>query len=139
MGKTGETYWRNVAEASRAFAEVALDYDRAVEVVARELADRVGAYCIVRLRSDDEKTMDVVSCAHTDASRVNALLEIAEALQTDDAPGLEGFLVAPLVCGDSDLGELLLGRESNGANYADQEVLLARELAQRAAILIRDA
>ncbi|MBI3557697.1 MAG: PAS domain-containing protein [Deltaproteobacteria bacterium] len=133
------SYWRNLAEASRSFAEVALNYDQAVEAVARELANRVGDYCIVRLNSDDDQQLDVVSCAHFDGSRNNELFKIAESLHSEGNHGLENYLVVPLAAVGSEIGELLLGREAGGTRYSDDDVLLARGLAERATILIRDA
>lgn len=55
-----------LAEASRAFSEVAHDIDAVLDVVVRKTAELVGEACTISLISDDRQTMKMVAYHHVD-------------------------------------------------------------------------
>ncbi|NTU80459.1 MAG: PAS domain S-box protein [Chloroflexales bacterium] len=66
-----------LAAASQAFAQAGTDERTVLDLVARRTADPLGAGCIIRLRSDDEQWLDVVTIYDQNPAVQAAVWEVA--------------------------------------------------------------
>lgn len=77
-----------LSKLSKAFAEVGLDYPAVLNTIARQISDLFGDAVIIRLRSQDDKWLDLVAFYHVDPDIYQAAQEI---LSTSRLPANEGW------------------------------------------------
>jgi len=77
--KQAELVTEALADASRIFAESALDITHSIQAVARTLVDRLGDACLIWLLSDDGETRYISAMHHSDADALAMMHELAEA------------------------------------------------------------
>lgn len=124
--KRAELAQRLLAEAGHALSS-SLDYretlQRVAELVVTGLADR----CEVLMRADGEE-LERVAVAH------------AALAETPPEPGTGHVVTVPLALpGSAPLGEMSLAMVQPGRRFDDSDLVLAREVARRAAIAVENA
>jgi len=106
------------------------------------LADRLRAYPHDQQRYLTRRTIVSGEPELTDHVTDELLVAVAEGethLQTLRELALASYLVVPLRVRDDVVGAILLARDAHGAPYAERELVLALELAQRAAAALDNA
>lgn len=86
---------RAVADAARAFAEVATDPVQVSEALAEILMRRVGDSCVVRLLDRHEGTLGVVATRHRSAPTERTIDAVARAVRYRVTEGLTSRLLVP--------------------------------------------
>ena len=127
---------RALAEASRAFAAAGLDFETALDAIARHLATGVGDGCVVCLLADDGASLVPVAVAHREEARRASLQQAARTFGV--AVPSDSRLVVPLRMQGKTLGLLGMVRDGEGA-FSDDERALVQDLADRAAMSIESA
>lgn len=166
-----------LAEASTAFAEASLDYERLLEVIARRVGDVLGDGCIVRLLSPDRQSLSAAAFhdpnpearealnaviaagpIKVDEGFLGGVIRTGEPLlirEIDDSTArrnlpaahgpffdrfpLRSLLVAPLRVYGRAIGALVLVRHASDRPYGRDDLMLAQELSDRAALAIHAA
>jgi PAS domain S-box-containing protein len=108
-------------------------------VLAADPPGRIARYGPDRLVTECVRSGEAVLVPHvkdTDLPRIGRCPEAAELLAR---AGLHSYLAVPLIARGEVLGALDLKRTRNPAPFDDDDVLLARELAARAAVQIDNA
>ncbi len=84
---------RILAEASRVFAETALDLDSTLQAVARHLVHAIGDGCIMRLISDDGQWLLPAAIEYADPGATRFTQEFLSSLAHGATEGLNGQVV----------------------------------------------
>ncbi len=129
-GTAGPALFRTLA-VSTAYPDQALPAASPVGQLARYDRDRLVARCV-----DTGQEVLVPRCSEEDLDRVAATAESARLLAE---AGVHSYLAVPLTARGEVLGALELKRAHNPVPFDDDDLLLARELAARAAVCIDNA
>lgn len=156
-------------EASRAFSEAGMNYSRALDSVCTLLAEKIGDGCAIRTATTGPGGRTELRCAavrHRDPSRFPTLEKITnapehtlirQAFETaqefhvtleSDVPGIrEGLLkldagaalILPLRAHHRMIGTLVLFRNHPCLAFTDEQIVVAREVSERAALALENA
>ncbi|MGW1893949.1 SpoIIE family protein phosphatase [Streptomyces sp. NPDC002004] len=121
----------------RALAVTAADSDEAVR--AADPPGELATYDDDRLVTQCVRTRRPVLVAHTTRQDLGRIARDDEAAGLLEAAGVHSYLAVPLVARGEVLGALDLKRTGNPAAFDDDDVILAVELAARAAVSIDNA
>jgi len=136
-----------LAEASDLLAQ-SLDVDLTLALIPRLVVPRLGPWCAVHVL-DDDGSLRLAACTHTDESTVPKLLDeldaarpqLLEAIGLDSAMPLaapvDGVSVALIARGQR-LGTLSVGRDP-GRWQRPEELAVVEDIARRAALAIDNA
>jgi PAS domain S-box-containing protein len=82
-----------LADISRSLATVRLDYQAILDAAARQTTELIGDACAIRLVSDDELWLNLVSLYHPEAKKLAFLREMLEANPLPADTGLGGQVI----------------------------------------------
>jgi PAS domain S-box-containing protein len=130
--KRAELAQRLLAEAGQALAS-SLDYEQALRRVAELAVPELADWCGVTMDGDADALPPAVAAqVQSDG--------VAEALSTGRALYSRSVIVAPLaIAGRAPIGALLLVMAQSGRAFDEADLLLAEELARRAATAVENA
>jgi PAS domain S-box-containing protein len=139
--KRAELAQRLLAESGHALSS-SLDYQESLQRVAELVVSGLADRCQVLLRDDDEE-LEEVAVAHAagEASAGEDDLGVAaEAVESAEARLAGRVIAAPLaLAGQPPIGAIFLAMESSGRAFDENDLVLARELGQRAAVAVENA
>jgi PAS domain S-box-containing protein len=99
-----------LAEVSRTFAQAGHDLKRTLDGVARRLAELLGDMCLIRMVSDDGRTLDRVLGFHdSDPERAAAFIAMPPQSVTEGLSGRALATRSPLMVNDAGAGAALSG------------------------------
>ncbi|WKX68895.1 SpoIIE family protein phosphatase [Streptomyces sp. XD-27] len=127
----GSTRFRAVAVRGSAYATEALD--------ARDLTGQIAAYDADRLITQCVTTGRPVLVPHVGEQDLRRIAPDAQSAALLARSGLHSYMAVPLIARGEVLGALDLGRARNPLPFDDEDVVLAGELAARAAVCIDNA
>ncbi|MGQ5634762.1 MULTISPECIES: SpoIIE family protein phosphatase [unclassified Streptomyces] len=108
-------------------------------VRAADLPGRIARYAPDRLVTECVRSGEVVLVTQVKDADLPRIARSPEAAELLGRAGLHSYLAVPLIARGEVLGALDLKRTRNPAPFDDDDVLLARELAARAAVQIDNA
>ncbi|MFI9248573.1 SpoIIE family protein phosphatase [Streptomyces sp. NPDC053069] len=114
-------------------------HDDSDAVRAADPPGRIARYAPDRLVTECVRSGEAVLVPHVKDDDLPRIARSAEAAELLGRAGLHSYLAVPLIARGEVLGALDLKRTSNPAPFDDDDVLLARELAARAAVQIDNA
>jgi PAS domain S-box-containing protein len=82
-----------LADFSGTLAAVRLDYQAVLDVTAQHATGLIGDACVIRLVSDDSKSLEVASVYHPQAATLTVLRELSKANPLRADAGLEGQVI----------------------------------------------
>jgi PAS domain S-box-containing protein len=139
--KRAERAQRLLAEAGQVLSS-SLAYHESLQRVAELTVPGLADHCRVLLRGDDDG-LEEVAVAHAggEAPAGSPDLDLAaEALESAEARLAGRVIAAPLaLAGQPPIGALFLAMTQSGRTFDESDLVLARELGQRAAIAVDNA
>lgn len=150
--KRAELAQRLLAEAGQALSS-SLDYHRSLQEVAELVVSGLADRCQVLLRSEDDGLETVaeahaiseITAAESESGQsrpggVDDLGVAAEAVESAEARLAGRVIAVPLaLAGQPPIGALFLAMARSGRSFDESDLVLARELGQRAAIAVENA
>ncbi|WSF66670.1 SpoIIE family protein phosphatase [Streptomyces sp. NBC_01352] len=119
---------------------LAVEADRAPDVLlAADPPGEVARYAPDRLVTECVRTGQPILVAQVEAADLTRIARSPEAVELLTRAGVHSYLAVPLIARGEVLGALDLKRTRNPLPFTDDDVLLARELASRAAVQIDNA
>jgi PAS domain S-box-containing protein len=119
---------------------LAVEADRAPDALrAADPPGEVARYAPDRLVTECVRTGQPVLVAHVQAGDLPRIARSPEAVELLARAGVHSYLAVPLIARGEVLGALDLKRTRNPLPFTDDDLLLARELASRAALQIDNA
>jgi PAS domain S-box-containing protein len=139
--KRAELAQRLLAEAGQVLSS-SLDYHQSLQRVAGLAVAGLADRCQVLLRRDDDG-LEQVAVAHAQgeaAGGVDDLGVAAEAVELAEARLAGRVIAAPLaLAGQAPIGAIFLAMDESGRAFDESDLVLARELGQRAAVAVENA
>nr|WP_307679941.1 SpoIIE family protein phosphatase [Streptomyces sp. V4I2] len=119
---------------------LAVEADRAPDaLLAADPPGEVARYAPDRLVTECVRTGQPILVAQVEAADLTRIARSPEAVELLTRAGVHSYLAVPLIARGEVLGALDLKRTRNPLPFTDDDVLLARELASRAAVQIDNA
>jgi serine phosphatase RsbU (regulator of sigma subunit)/putative methionine-R-sulfoxide reductase with GAF domain len=112
-----------------------LAYRQRIQSLAEFVAGRLGDWCGVNL-IDDDGSIRRVATAHRDPARTEVVAELVDRAPEKLAAG--SSVTVPLVARGRTLGDITFVSETPG-RFTDADLLLAKEVARRAALAVDNA
>jgi PAS domain S-box-containing protein len=132
---------RLLAEAGQVLSS-SLDYQESLQRVAELMVPGLADRCQVLLRSEDDE-LEEVAVAHAGGAALAGVEDRAiatEAIESAEARLAERAIAVPLaLSGQPPIGAVFLAMSRSGRTFDPSDLLLARELGQRAAIAVENA
>ncbi|HUA46531.1 MAG TPA: SpoIIE family protein phosphatase [Solirubrobacteraceae bacterium] len=139
--KRAELAQRLLAEAGHVLSS-SLDYHQSLQRVAELTVSGLADRCQVLLRSDDDG-LEQVAVAHAEGevpAGPDDLGVAAEAVESAEARLAGRVIAAPLaLAGQPPIGAIFLAMDQSRRTFDESDLVLARELGQRAAIAVENA